>query len=228
MRANETNQAPVHGSFALCLRTGALAAAAFVLLAACSEEKQEFRDFNTKTVRPGMPSIEARKRLNQQRTGVIEKAAKPQEDDGKLKLPPITEASFVEDIKTRDPFKPFVEIFERETQLSKDNQREVKLEKYDISELKLIGIITNIGNPMAMVVVPDGTGFVIKGGDYVGRAELVKVGSGDSIPLNWRVARIHGSGKEEERGVYLIRETAGIEADDSVEVTRFLPLYPNM
>jgi Tfp pilus assembly protein PilP len=195
---------------------------------ACSEDKEEYRDFNSKTVRPGMSSIDARKRLKSKETGVVEKAQKPDEGDGKMKLSQITETSFINSLKMRDPFETFAEVFESQSRVSGDIQRTVKLGEYDISVLRLIGIITNIGNPMAMVTVPDGTGFVIKGGDFVGRADLIKHAGGDTVPVNWRVARIHGSGKEEERGVYLSRDTGGAELEEGYEVTRFLPLHPSV
>jgi Tfp pilus assembly protein PilP len=197
---------------------------------ACSEEEEQgYRDFNTQTVRPGMPSIDAKERLKRgQGTGLVEKAGKPREDNGRLQLPEISETSFIEDLKCRDPFAPFLEMFEQSATISTEIQRNIKLEDYNLTDLRLIGIITNVGNPRAMVVVPDGTGFVIKGGDFVGRTEYVKHSSGEMIPVNWKVARIHGSGKEEERGIYFKRDSTGLANQKKIEVTRFLPLHPNM
>ncbi len=198
-----------------------------LLFSACSEEKEKgYRDFNNKTVRPGMASPDAKERLKHgQGSGLVEKGSKPGEDDGRLKLPEISEISFVEDLKCRDPFAPFLEMFEETKMMSTEIQRDIKLGDYNIAELRLIGIITNIGNPRAMVVVPDGTGFVIKGGDFIGRTEFIKHSSGEMIPVNWKVARIHGSGKEEERGIYFKRDSTGLVDRKKIEVTRFLPLH---
>ena len=97
--------------------------------------------------------------------------------------------------------------------------------EYDIADLKLVAIVTNIGDPRAMVVTPTGTGFVLRRGDYVGRADYVDQGSGsEKLQVNWRIARIHGSGKEEERGIYLVRDDP--LTPKGVDITRFLPLHP--
>lgn len=140
------------------------------------------------------------------------------------RLPQLKETDFIGSAKRRDPFKFFSELLEKKEEVQKLVQREVKLKEYDVSELKLVGIITKIGDPRAMLVVPDGSGFVLKRGDYVGRADFVQRGkTGEAIQVNWRVARIHGSGKEEERGVYLVRDDP--TTSKGVDITRFLPLH---
>lgn len=142
----------------------------------------------------------------------------------KTDLPRLKETDFIGGSKRRDPFKFFAELLEKKEEVQKLVQREVKLKEYDITELKLIGIITKIGDPRAMVTVPDGSGFVLKRGDYVGRADFVQRGkTGEAIQVNWRVARIHGSGKEEERGIYLIRDDP--TTTKGVDITRFIPLH---
>jgi hypothetical protein len=76
-----------------------------------------------------------------------------------------------------------------------------------------------------MVVTPGGDGIVLRRGDYVGKADFIDQGSGgERIQVNWRVARIHGSGKEEERGIYLVRDDPLTKTPE--DVTRFLPLHP--
>ncbi len=197
-------------------------ASVFLGSASCSED-EEYSGFKKDSISPGVPSIEARQRVKSRKvSGPIKKQ---KIDDGKMQLPRLTETDFIRSPLRRDPFEPFVEIFKKET-TERTVQREVKLKEYDVSDLRLIGIITNIGNPRGMVVVPDGTGFVLKRGDYVGRADVVKQGSsGEPVHVNWRVARIHGSGKEEERGIYLIRDDP--TTTKGVDITRFLPLHPS-
>ena len=88
----------------------------------------------------------------------------------------------------------------------------------------MIAIITNVGDPRAMVVPPDGVGFILRRGDYVGKPDYVDPGSGgEKIQINWKVHRIHGSGKEEERGIHLVRDDPLTPTPN--DVTRFLPLH---
>lgn len=172
---------------------------------------------------PTKPAKKSAKR-KKQTTGLVEKTA--ESATAGLKLPQLTETDFIKGSKRRDPFEPFKELFVQKRETTRMVQREVKLKEFDISSLRLIGIITNIGDPRAMVVVPDGTGYVLKRGDYVGRADFIQQGAGgETIQVNWRVARIHGSGKEEERGVYFVRDDP--TTTKGVDITRFLPLHPS-
>jgi Tfp pilus assembly protein PilP len=147
------------------------------------------------------------------------------ESADKIKVRKLTETAFIPDATRRDPFMPYIEVLVASSKKSRVVQREVKLDQYDVSDLRLIGIITNIGDPRAMVTTPDQTGFVLRRNDYVGRADFVKTGNdGDVIQVNWRVARIHGTGNEEERGIYLVRDDP--TTTKGVDVTRFIPLHP--
>jgi len=173
-------------------------------------------------VRPGMSSIDAKKRIKEKGTGLVEEDSA--KGGQKIKLPKLSETDFIEGDIHRDPFRPFTEVVTRKETVERLVQREIKLKDYDISDLKLIGIITNIGDPRAMVVTPLGEGIVLRRGDYVGKADFIEQGSsGERIQVNWRVARIHGSGKEEERGVYLVRDDPLTKTPE--DVTRFLPLH---
>ena len=51
------------------------------------------------------------------------------------------------------------------------------LEKYNINELKLIAIIWGIKRPTAMIEGPNGTGYVVKKGTFVGdkKGRIVKI-----------------------------------------------------
>jgi Tfp pilus assembly protein PilP len=209
-------------------KTPALAlslAACLLLVASCGDddEDQGFRA-PTNTVRPGMSSIDAKARL-ERTSGLVEKD-KARDASGKnIALPRLAESDFIESGKHRDPFRPFLEVILQQEETNKGVQRDIKLKDYDVSELRLIAIITNIGDPRGMVVTPNGDGFVLKTGDYVGKADWVDRGGtgGEKIQVNWKVSRIHGSGKEEERGLYLVRDDPTTKATD---VTRFMPLHP--
>jgi Tfp pilus assembly protein PilP len=188
----------------------------------CGED-EGYRDFKPTKMGPGMSSSAAKKRKGRKSTGLVEEKKDGAENG--LELPPLTETAFIDGPTRRDPFLPFLEVIVKQDRIVQAAQRKVKLKEYDVSELKLIGIITNIGDPRAMVTTPDNTGYVIKRGDFIGRADYVSQGSKNEVmQVNWRVARIHGTGKEEERGVYLIRDDP--TTSRGVDVTKFIPLHP--
>lgn len=190
----------------------------------CDEEKPDagYRDFGNNASGPGNAAAEARRREEEAKKAKATAGAEAGKD---ISLPSLTEVSFMADPRRRDPFAPFLEVLIKQERTVLEIQRDVKLKDYDVSELKLIGIITNIGDDRAMVTTPDKTGFVLKRGDYVGRADYIKQGNeGEVLQVNWRVARIHGSGKEEERGIYLVRDDP--TTSRGVDVTRFIPLHP--
>lgn len=208
----------------------AAALPAFLALGACAtacsedgESAQKYRTPNRDKVRPGMSSIEAKERIKRQGAGLVEKGPAG-EDKSDLVLPKLSETDFIEGSKHRDPFRPFMEVIVHQDSGEQKVQREIKLKEYDVADLKLIAIVTNIGDERAMVVTPSNEGFVLRRGDYVGKPEYVDTGSGDKIQVNWRVARIHGSGKDEERGIYLVRDDPLTETPE--DVTRFFPLHP--
>jgi Tfp pilus assembly protein PilP len=204
----------------------AVVVCAAFLAVACGDDDDDtpYRRPTRDHVRPGQSSIDARKRIKEGGAGLVEKGAdgKP---SGKIKLPKLAETDFIEGDIHRDPFRPFIEVVRRKETVERVVQREIKLKDFDVSELRLIGIITNIGDPRAMVVTPIGEGIVLRRGDYVGKADFIDQGSGgERIQVNWRVARIHGSGKEEERGIYLVRDDPLTKTPE--DVTRFMPLHP--
>lgn len=198
----------------------ALLAGVCVYSQACGEDEggqEKFRALKKTKSAPGGATNAAKNRL--------QKEKEVGSEGEKISARPLNETAFIPDVTRRDPFMPFVEVLVQKERVARVAQREVKLEEYDISDLRLIGIITNIGDPRAMVTTPDKTGFVLRRNDYVGRADFIKEGNdGEVIQVNWRVARIHGSGKEEERGIYLVRDDP--TTTKGVDVTRFIPLHP--
>ncbi len=202
----------------------ALLVTSALALGGCGEEdEQTYRRPKTDKVRPGMSSIDARERIAKQGAGLVEKGSTT--GSGQIVLPKLSETDFIESPRRRDPFRPFIEVVATEEKLDRVVQREIKLKDYDVSELRLIGIITNIGDPRAMMVTPAGEGVVLRRGDFVGRADFVDQGPGtDRVQVNWKVIRIHGEGKEEERGIFLARDDPWTPTPD--DVTRFVPLHP--
>jgi Tfp pilus assembly protein PilP len=190
----------------------------------CGEDDEStYRRPNRNPALPGSPSIEAREKIKQKGAGLVEKGSDGKGKTDSLVLPKLSETDFIEGTKHRDPFRPVFEVIVRQESGEQKVQREVKLKEYDIADLKLIAIVTNIGDERAMVVTPTNEGIVLRRGDYVGKPEYVDTGSGEKIQVNWRVARIHGSGKDEERGIYIVRDDPLTETPE--DVTRFLPLH---
>ena len=67
----------------------------------------------------------------------------------------------------RDPFKPVVQV--RQASMP-EPELLTPLQKFDLSQLKLIGIILGKGEPVAMVIAPDQKSYILKKGVKVGRS----------------------------------------------------------
>lgn len=94
----------------------------------------------------------------------------------------------------RDPFEPAIVVTPAPVWTS-------ALERHELSQIRVEGVITGISDARATLRVPGGESFVVRAGDRVGRQ-------------GGRVARISSSEvvvREESRdadGVLLVRETA--------------------
>jgi type IV pilus assembly protein PilP len=132
----------------------------------------------------------------------------------------ISEAEFIENERSRDPFRSFAKTFVQEARTRERSQREVLLSQYSVDELKLIGIVTRITPAKAMLVDPTGRGHVIQRGQFLGRADMVQAGgrSGATYEVNWRVDRIR------EGDVVLVREDPN--NPDLPSATKVIPLRP--
>jgi type IV pilus assembly protein PilP len=133
----------------------------------------------------------------------------------------IDETEFVENDKSRDPFRSYARMFADELKGTGPTQLEVMLPEYSIDELKLIGIVTRLEPARAMVVDPTGKGHVIKRGQFIGRPDLMRRegAQGMTYQVNWRVDRIR------EGDVVLVREDP--TNPDVPAVSRVLPLRPD-
>lgn len=131
-----------------------------------------------------------------------------------------TENDFVENDRSRDPFRSFAAGFVAAAKRPTANQRQVTVGEYAIDELKLVGIIMSGDYPRAMLIDPNGKGWTLKRGDYVGKADVVHVGgaSGTDYQLNWRVDRVRPA------DLVLVREDP---AQPGVPpATKVIPLHP--
>ena len=197
-----------------------------VCLSACGEEDSNPSGLEYRA--PGKPAVapspEAKAAVAHKGAGAVLKDNKSKASVA-IRPPKIAETDFIESVKRRDPFRPFAEVIVPKPEVRETVTREIKLEEYDIEQLRLIAIITNVGDPRAMVVPPNNEGFILRRGDYVGKPDFIDPGNNaERIQINWKVHRIHGAGAKEERGVYLVRDDPLTPTPD--DVTRFMPLYP--
>ena len=105
----------------------------------------------------------------------------------------------------RDPFKPYVDL---EAQKKK---KLVPLQKYEVSQLKLTGIIWGGGmNSMAMVEDPIGKGYVIKKGMRIGSNDgKVKKITKDRVIITERYRDYLGEVKSREVSLKLYHTKEG-------------------
>ena len=149
-------------------------------------------------------------------------AAPPAPPSASIAPPKVTfaESDFGESEQSRDPFRTFTDIFKDESETKVQSQREVVLDEYAIDELKLIGIVSRIHPARAMLQDPRGKGHVVRRGQFVGKAEVVRAaGQGSAnVEVNWRVDRVR------EADIVLVREDPS--NPDAPVTTRVIPLHP--
>lgn len=129
------------------------------------------------------------------------------------------EQDFSESDRSRDPFRPFTQLFEQQAKARTSTQRNVLVDQYALEELKLLGIVTR-APARALIADPNGLGIVAKVGDFLGKPELVHSGgpNGIDVAINWRVDRIR------EADVVFIREDAS--HPEIPPTTRVMSLHP--
>lgn len=152
-----------------------------------------------------------------------DKAGQP---EGDRAVAPMTEselpeAVFIETDENRDPFRSFLPVFTAQALPEEDfaPRPPVLLDDVSLDELRLIAVISGEGgNPRAMVTDPEGKGWVVRRGDYVGRGERIRLGPGQPHrEINWRIVRVRPD------RIILVREDP-IQAGPPV--TRVMRLYP--
>jgi type IV pilus assembly protein PilP len=72
----------------------------------------------------------------------------------------------------RDPFEPLTMV---KKPILQQNAPLTPLQKYDLGQLRLIGVIIGKGEPRAMVIAPDGKSYILKKGTMVGKNDGVVV-----------------------------------------------------
>lgn len=129
------------------------------------------------------------------------------------------ESDFVETDQSRDPFRSFEGMFVTQAKGRVVQQRQVLVDRFALDELKLVGVVTR-GAPSALFTDPTGLGWIVKIGDFLGKAELVHVGgpTGSDVAVNWRVDRIRAA------DIVFVREDPS--HPEIPPVTRVIALYP--
>ena len=137
--------------------------------------------------------------------------------DSGIRIVQHPDEDFVDGETNRDPFRNYAAMFIVRPPPG-ETGRLVKLVDTGIDEMHLIGIVTGVANPYAMLVDRHGVGWTVRRGDYVGRSEVVQAGGTEELPvtLNWRVERIRPS------EVVLTREDP--TAPNRPPLTRIIPL----
>lgn len=120
-----------------------------------------------------------------------------------LPSPDIHEKDFIESPSNRDPFRNFADLFiVKPVGTEVKIQRDVLVQKHSLEQIKIVGIVTGTAGRV-LVTDPDGVGWVLRVGDFVGRPETVRSGGpgGGDIAVNWRLDKIRAN------DVVFVRET---------------------
>ncbi|MFT3776274.1 MAG: hypothetical protein QM820_63830 [Minicystis sp.] len=129
--------------------------------------------------------------------------APPAESDRSAPRAPVDEGALAAGERARDPFQ----ASPVPPAPPPDDHWPRKSKHYSVDQLQLVGVVTRIAEPRAMLVDPKGKGWIVAAGDLVGRREGA---------ASWRVDRVR------EREVVLVREDP--ESPGSAMVTRVLAM----
>ncbi|WP_437294050.1 pilus assembly protein PilP [Sorangium sp. So ce426] len=174
----------------MLLALGATTAAALAL-AGCEEDVPV-----TSSTKPRPPGAQAS--ASPQRASAAG-AGSAAADAGAPELPPLPlrefqEADFSESDRSRDPFRSFESLFATQARGRVTIQRQVLVDRFALDELRLVGVVSR-APARALLTDPTGLGWVVKVGDFVGKAEIVHAGgpTGVDVAVNWRIDRIRDS-----------------------------------
>lgn len=140
-------------------------------------------------------------------------------------MPPLpveefTEADFTPSDRSRDPFRSFAKTFVAQAKGRLTVQRVILAERFALDELKIVGLVSR-GDVKALLTDSTGLGWIVKVGDYVGKAEVVHTGgpTGSDVAINWRVDRIR------DNDIVFVREDPS--HPEIPPTTRVITLYPS-
>ncbi|HKU37736.1 MAG TPA: hypothetical protein VJR89_06300 [Polyangiales bacterium] len=100
---------------------------------------------------------------------------------------------FVESDRNRDPFRA-INVnpggIKGQEPIAMDPQRPVVMPDTAVEEMRLIAVVLGLSRPKAMLTAPDGVGYVVQRGDYLGKPKVLQATGSVPMTLNWRVDRI--------------------------------------
>jgi len=129
-------------------------------------------------------------------------AAVTQSDPESVESKPATSSA----VAQRDPFRPFT-LNSRPAQRRRENL--APLERFELGQLKLVGIIWDIKQPNAIVEDSTGLGYVVKVGTPIGSNEgKVKSIQPAGLVIEEYQFDVYGAKKKIERNMRLVPEKA--------------------
>jgi len=104
----------------------------------------------------------------------------------------LRDEDFVDSERNRDPFRSYTIVtgIKGAPEPLSDPQRPVVMPQTAVEEMKLIAVVLGLTRPKAMLTAPDGVGYVVQRGDYLGKAKVLQATGSVPMTLNWRVDRI--------------------------------------
>ncbi|HEY9828718.1 MAG TPA: pilus assembly protein PilP [Stenomitos sp.] len=134
---------------------GALAVLLLFALPACNKKE--------------IPSAPAQSVKNAEPPKPQTKPVQPQPSSVKSKPAPVSLFDFS---SKKDPFKPFVLIKTNPLpSIEKKQKSALPIHNFDVNQFRMIGVITGARENQAMVVDPNGKGYVLKVGMTIGKNE---------------------------------------------------------
>lgn len=135
------------------------------------------------------PAQAGRGMSNAAKPAVASAAPTGRNPDQKLVL---RDDDFVESDRNRDPFRGFAQTPgpKGAPEAVIDPQRPVIMPDTAVEEMKLIAVVLGLSRPKAMLTSPDGIGYVVQRGDYLGKPKVLQATGSVPMTLNWRVDRI--------------------------------------
>lgn len=98
----------------------------------------------------------------------------------------ITDETFVEGVRARDPFRVFLPCMPP----PHDYDLDVVFRDVPLDALRVTAIVRDANGPRALVASSANESMLLRRGQYVGRGEVLTSGRGQQYLLHWRVARI--------------------------------------
>jgi len=103
----------------------------------------------------------------------------------------LKDEDFVESERNRDPFRSYnTSPGAKDPVAVNDPQRPVVMPDTAVEEMRLIAVVLGLSRPKAMLTAPDGVGYVVQRGDYLGKPKVLQATGSVPLTLNWRVDRI--------------------------------------